>query len=149
MQHETRCHIRLLAACSCLTTNTRSCCELPSAPSYPAPPHSSLQRHLLLLPSPSLAHHHHHQHCCCLVATLSVAALHIIDSKLSTLPELSEAKPVGKGEWRGLSHLAITSVWTWPLPAIKWHTLSRNAFVCCPESEIYAILDTSCVPKGI
>lgn len=72
----------------------------------PPPP----QRHLLLLPSPSLSHHHHHQHCCCLVATLSVAALHIIDSKLSTLPELSEAKPVGKGEWRGLSHLAITSV---------------------------------------
>lgn len=149
MQHETRCQIRLLAACSCLTTNTRSCCELPSAPG-PRP----LQRRLLLPPTSFLSHHHHHQqrHCCCLVA-----ALHIIDSKLSTLPELSEAAVNGRSRWQGaagreggvLSHLAITSVWTWPLPAIKWHTLSRNAFVCCPESEIYAILDTSCVPKGI
>lgn len=47
----------------------------------------------------------------------------------------------------GRPHLAITAVWTWPLVAIKWHTLRANAFVCRPESEIYAILDTSCVAQ--
>lgn len=148
MQHETRCHIRLLAACSCLTTNTRSCCELPSAPG-----HRPLQRRLLLSP-PLFSFSSSSSSRATLLLSGGGVTHHwqqIIHITWIVRGGGEQAQLVGRESREGgvLSHLAITSVWTWPLPAIKWHTLSRNAFVCCPESEIYAILDTSCVPKGI